>query len=94
MEAFSFGRSVPASDYMATMENVQGQLGRGSLDDRPLFFFFFPLLCFFLWLFLFPSVRLSLVLSALLSSFCRSVFFNAFLCLFLTILSLSHDLCS
>lgn len=75
MEAFSFGRSVPASDYMATMENVQGQLGRGSLADRPLYF---PLLCFFLWLFLFPSVRLSLVLSALLSSFCRSVFFNAF----------------
>ena len=60
---------------MATMENVQGQLGRGSLADRPLYF---PLLCFFLWLFLFPSVRLSLVLSALLSSFCRSVFFNAF----------------
>lgn len=79
MEAFSFGRSVPASDYMATMENVQGQLGRGSLADRPLYF---PLLCFFLWLFLFPSVRLSLVLSALLSSFCRSVFFNAFFYVF------------
>lgn len=69
MEAFSFGRSVPESDYMATMENVQGQLGRDDLWLTALFFFslvflfYFPLsVCLSVLLALSPHLWLFLML--------------------------------